>query len=356
MRTAVALACVSLWLVPTALAQQCGATHTDDFSAQNQGNWHWGGPFESIAPTGGFPAAYLSSIDLDTFAPILSTTGASVFTGNYRTAGVTSLGVDLQTFDLDFPTSCQRPLSLVLENDNGTPNTVFDDVYVYFLSPRDVPCMDGDWHSFSVDVPSQSSVLPAGWSVDPNATSSPNAVWNQVIASVSKVRWFYGDPTNFFIFQMWDVGADNPRISFAGGASAYCLSQRNSAGCQPRVESSGSPSASSSAPFLVTLDDALNQKSGLYFYGLGAQYVPYQGGKLCIAPPTRRTALQNSGGSPSGSDCSGAFSFDFNARIQSGLDPALVPGVTVYGQYWSRDPASAALTNFSNAIQHGICP
>jgi hypothetical protein len=40
-----------------------------------------------------------------------------------------------------------------------------------------------------------------------------------VIQNVSRVQFFYGDPTFFFIFQQWEVGADNIRIA-AGATSA----------------------------------------------------------------------------------------------------------------------------------------
>jgi hypothetical protein len=339
-----------------ATAQQCGSQQSTDFSSANLGNWRWGGPNEAVVASGGFSGAYLRSTDLDTFAPQLSTQGSSAFTGDYRAAQVTSLGVDLQSYAIDFPTSCGRPLSLLLENDNGTPGNFNDDVYVYFLLPLSVPCIDGLWHGYSVDVPSQSAVLPAGWAVDPNWTGTPDAAWNRVIGAVTRVRWFYGDPTFFFIFQMWTIGADNPRIGFAGGASAYCLSQRNSAQCQPRISSSGTASASSALPFVISSSDTLNQKAGLLFYGLAPQQTPYQGGTLCVAPPLRRSALQNSGGNPAGSDCSGSFALDFNARIQSGADPALVPGAWIYAQWWSRDPQSPSKTHFSNALQLRICP
>ena len=37
-------------------------------------------------------------------------------------------------------------------------------------------------------------------------------------------------------------------------------------------------------------------------------------------------------------------------------DPAPVPGATVYGQYWSRDPQSSLNTHRSDAIRVTICP
>lgn len=335
---------------------QCGSTSTTTFSAANVGGWAWGGPSQSTPATGGFPTHYRRTDGLDTFAPMLQTSGSSIFTGDYRAAGVSALSVDLQSFAIDFPTSCQRPLSLVLTDDNGTPGNFSDDTYVYFLGP-DVPCIDGLWHSYSVDVPAQSVTLPSGWTVDPNATVSPDAVWNQVMTNVSRVTWFYGDPTFFFIFQMWSVGADNCRIAFAGGATTYCLSQDNSASCQPWIEASGTPSATVVLPFPVTCGDVVNQKLGLFFYGAAPQATPFLGGTLCVVQPLRRTPVQSSGGSAVGSDCSGAFSFDLNAWIRGGNDPALVPGTLVCGQYWSRDPnATASNTSLSNAVSVTVCP
>jgi hypothetical protein len=343
-------------LVHAARAQQCGTTSTTTFSAGNVGGWAWGGPNETTPATGGFPTHYRRTDGLDTFAPQLQTSGSSIFTGNYRAAHVSALGVDLQSFYMDFPTSCQRPLSLMLWNDNSTPGNPNDDTYVYFLA-EDVPCIDGLWHGYSVAVPSQSTTLPSGWAVDPNSTAAPNAVWNQVLTNVTQVTWFFGDPTFFFIFQMWSVGADNCRIAFDGGATTYCLSQKNSGNCQPRIEASGTPSATQALPFPITCADVLNQKSGIFFYGHARQATPFMGGTLCVVQPFRRTPVQSSGGSATGVDCTGSFTFDMNAWIRGGNDATLVPGATFYGQFWSRDPSSfISNVNFSNAITASVCP
>jgi len=102
----------------------------------------------------------------------------------------------------------------------------------------------------------------------------------------------------------------------------------------------------------VSVGNTLNNKSGLFFYGVnGPQAVAFQGGYLCVAAPTRRTAIQNSNGSALPAvDCSGSFSIDFNGYIGLGVDPALVDGQAVWGQFWSRDSAAASTTNLSNAI------
>ena len=69
--------------------------------------------------------------------------------------------------------------------------------------------------SYSFDVPSQETSLPAGWATLAFGSSSPpEPDWNQVITNVVELRFFYGDPTMFFIFQGWNLGLDNPTISY----------------------------------------------------------------------------------------------------------------------------------------------
>ena len=75
-------------------------TFIENFEAgpAHVGNWSYG-----IAPTypatGGNPGKYQRTTNIDTFAPQPRTLSAtSIFTGNYRDAFVTSVGVDLNTF------------------------------------------------------------------------------------------------------------------------------------------------------------------------------------------------------------------------------------------------------------------
>ncbi|MCY3002654.1 MAG: integrin alpha [Planctomycetota bacterium] len=136
----------------------------------------------------------------------------------------------------------------------------------------------------------------------------------------------------------------------------YCVGQVNSLGCTPSIGSSGAPSANSTIPFHVTASNVVNQKNGLLFYSHAPTAVLFQGGTKCVASPSLRTASQNSGGSPSASDCSGAFSLDFNALITSGIDLSLTAGAEVFAQYWSRDPASPSHTSLSNALRFVVGP
>jgi hypothetical protein len=100
----------------------------------------------------------------------------------------------------------------------------------------------------------------------------------------------------------------------------------------------------------------LNQKTGFLTYSHQPASTPFQGGTLCIQAPILRTPGQNSGGSTSGNDCTGAYSFDMNAWIQSGVDPSLVVGADVFTQYRSRDPQSTSSSSLSNAVRFVVNP
>jgi hypothetical protein len=135
----------------------------------------------------------------------------------------------------------------------------------------------------------------------------------------------------------------------------YCTPKANPLGCAMAIGFSGLPSTSGSEPFLLTVDEAISNKNGLLFYGKsGPNLFPYQGGYFCAKGPFKRTPMQSSGGNFPPEDCSGSFSFDFNAWIQSGKDPFLVPGVTVNAQFWCRNGA-ANTVELSDAVQFRIC-
>jgi hypothetical protein len=139
----------------------------------------------------------------------------------------------------------------------------------------------------------------------------------------------------------------------------YCTGKVNSAGCVPSLQVQfGTPdvTAGPAQPFQVRVVNLLNQKNGLFFYGLRASATAFQGGTLCVGAPTKRTITQGSGGSTSGSDCTGTMLYDFNALAASGVDPTLVGGQEVFTQAWSRDPASPSTTSLSNAMRFVFAP
>jgi hypothetical protein len=137
--------------------------------------------------------------------------------------------------------------------------------------------------------------------------------------------------------------------------TTYCMAAANSLGCTPQIGATGTPSASSTVPFDVSAILVLNRRAGLLFYSThGSEMLPLGGGFLCVRPPTMRCAMQVSDGSSAGTDCSGSYHFDFNARIHSGVDPALGVGSDVWAQYWSRDPAAPSTTSLSDALEFHI--
>ncbi len=141
----------------------------------------------------------------------------------------------------------------------------------------------------------------------------------------------------------------------------YCIAKTNSLGCTSAIGFSGTPSATAGSGFQVDAANVFSHKSGLLFYGLrGSTLIPFQGGWLCVWPPLRRTPVQGSGGllPPPSRDCTGVFSFDFNAWIASGADPALVAGQEVWAQYWSRDPGFPPPegSNLTDALAFAIQP
>lgn len=126
----------------------------------------------------------------------------------------------------------------------------------------------------------------------------------------------------------------------------YCVPKVNSLGCTPLLNHSGTPSASLPSGFVLSVTNLLNNKYGTMFYSLGgANNLPFSGGFLCVQAPLLRTPVTLTGGTPGGNDCTGVMTRDFNAWIASGADPALIGGVEVWAQFYSRDPGFAPPNN-----------
>jgi hypothetical protein len=137
---------------------------------------------------------------------------------------------------------------------------------------------------------------------------------------------------------------------------AYCASTPVTQGCSLDVAFSGFPSATSTSPFLISASPSPSNRNGIFFYGFSPSYTPFNAGTLCVQPPIQRTPVQNSGGNPPPSDCSGSFSFDFNAHIATGSDAQLLPGTTVYSQFWFRSPGDPGNSAMSQAAAFTIQP
>ncbi len=299
---------------------------TDTFEGGvNSAGWTYGPP-QNLPASGGNPGAYLKAT-MDTFAPSLRTNSpSSAFTGDYRSSKVTSIGVDLRTLATQFAFS--REATLVLWS--GT-------CAVYRLGTDFVPQVNQGWKPIDVPVPSQSATMPSGWAVHPSSTClQPNATWNQVITNVTKVEFFYGDPTFFFIFDIWTVGADNIRITRDLDWTDLGHALAGTSGL-PTLSGTGALSAGSNVT--ISLANARPNSAALLITGLSQLNQPFLGGVLVpnVASTNFVLPIQTNG--------AGAISLPTTW-------PAGVPsGTPIVLQYWIADPVAVFGAAASNGLQ-----
>lgn len=138
--------------------------------------------------------------------------------------------------------------------------------------------------------------------------------------------------------------------------TTYCVAKPNSLGCVATIATSGEPDPSSTEAFTISASQVLNQKNGVFFYGIrGPNAAPFLGGTLCVRSPLKRMPPVNSHGNPLPDDCSGVLAVDFNAWLAGGFDATLTVGQRVNGQFWYRDPADPFATGLTDAIQFLTC-
>lgn len=134
--------------------------------------------------------------------------------------------------------------------------------------------------------------------------------------------------------------------------TVYCTAKTASVGCVPAIGSSGTPSFNAST-FVVHCDHVVSQQFGLLLLSDQPAAVPFQGGTLCLGGPLGRTPVTFSNGLGNG-NCSGRLEF----AVTSGflLSRGLLPGSTVFAQWWYRDPAlyPAAPVGLSDALRFTV--
>jgi len=147
-----------------------------------------------------------------------------------------------------------------------------------------------------------------------------------------------------------DIGVFPFDAGWCVGPVTYCTAKTNSLGCVPAIAAGGAPSLSA-GPLVVSASQVLNNKAGLLFWGVAPQASPFQGGLKCVATPIVRTPVQTSDGNPPPDDCSGTYSFTFDAAYLS--LQGLAAGQELHAQFWSRDPQSCRCRP-SRAAGHSI--
>jgi hypothetical protein len=160
----------------------------------------------------------------------------------------------------------------------------------------------------------------------------------------------YFHPASFTDMRNWVVAAGCLPAA-APDAIGYCVAKTNSLGCVPDLIVDGHATLTGPDDFWITATNVLNNKGGLLFWGYQSAQIPFHGGQLCVAPPVKRSTLQNSGGStPPTTDCSGEFYANWTHADLS----AIGAGVTLYGQFWYRDPASVGGDGLTAGVQWTI--
>ncbi len=168
---------------------------------------------------------------------------------------------------------------------------------------------------------------------------------------LSNVTTFF-HPTNVADMRAWVESTCLPLA--CGDPVVYCTAKTNSVGCVPEIGWSGHPTLSGLDDLAVTASQVVNSQNGILFYGWAPDAKPYQGGWICVGPPIVRTPVQVSGGTPPpATDCSGTFSFAWtHAKL---LAAGLGAGVTIYLEYWYRDPLALAASGFTDSLTLTIC-
>lgn len=134
--------------------------------------------------------------------------------------------------------------------------------------------------------------------------------------------------------------------------ATYCTAKLGSLGgtCTPMIDFMGTPSVTSPSPFNVRCVNVTDGYTGALLYGYAPDATPFAGGLRCVALPARPAKIAQAFARLPFANCAGLLSADFNDNIQSGNDPALTPGTTVYCQWVLRDCPNTFTTGLSDAL------
>ena len=184
----------------------------EEFSVQSgTAGWFFGTGNEVLETAGGNPDYYVHDSTLSSFGPSATMIGPSIFTGNFRFKRVSSLGIDLK-MDMGSP---NRPVTLFLITDRGTPNDNSDDFAAAYTHSGDVMNADGVWRSYDFQI-SVNGAIAAGWQVVPwgtNTTLTPADSWQYLSRNITTTAFLLQEPGYMYILDAWDMGLDNPRIT-----------------------------------------------------------------------------------------------------------------------------------------------
>jgi hypothetical protein len=158
------------------------------------------------------------------------------------------------------------------------------------------------------------------------------------------------------------VDMDDMEVDYGSAPPvSYCTSGTTTNGCTASISASNNPNVAHSNSCQITVANVEGQKSGIIFYGLAANALPWcsVGGTsfLCVKSPTSRTGTQNSGGTAGA--CDGQLSLNWNAfqlANPGGLGQPWAAGNKAYVQGWFRDPPACKTTSLSDGVELTYVP
>ena len=166
------------------------------------------------------------------------------------------------------------------------------------------------------------------------------------------------DPvTGDFIFSTFGGGDHVIVVRGFSLPTVYCTPKASSLNCEPGIGYTGQTSIAGPDNFAATASNVFNRKYGVAMFGLAAANTPFHGGTLCVASPTKLTAVLYSGGSALPTqDCSGAFSVPITHAFMTSHN--LTPGTAGYVQFMIRDPGLSTPDNmaFSAGLRFEVLP
>ncbi|MEM1451479.1 MAG: metallophosphoesterase family protein [Planctomycetota bacterium] len=133
----------------------------------------------------------------------------------------------------------------------------------------------------------------------------------------------------------------------------YCLPTPADVPCPGRIETSGTPSVGSGAPFYVDGVGTGPNRTGIYFFGFDHAQLPVGDSTICVGSGLTRTAATNSGGLMG---CTGVLRFDFNDYLRTFSQPGAFVGREIFGQFWYREPDVAQGFATTDAVQFVVGP
>ena len=144
-------------------------------------------------------------------------------------------------------------------------------------------------------------------------------------------------------------------MRFAPALSVFGSPSPNSLGCPFEMRARGAASLSGTTTFRIQAAGALNNRPGVLLWSGSPACVPFAGGALYVGAPRHRVLIPDSGGNAGVQDCSGSFSFDFNALLAGG-STGLAAGQFAFAQYWQRDASAPNSSALSAGLRFRIDP